>query len=260
MRIPVLCFTLRPVSTLSQRIPETQRRYKIFAKAFMGKALRNATQAARIAGYAENSARQAGAALMSNPAVRRLLRIEAERLARKVEIGPEFVIDELGKLAKANMQDYVDDTGKFVGMDAISRDAAAAIQELTIDTERRSDGRSGAKRKRKTGAASTVTRVRLKLAKKETALELLGKHWNLYGDREGGSQTAVKVIVLNSPRPAGDALLEAKRVAALPDSVDGDVAGESSDVRTEWDGFGGSDVIDTVRSDGPIDDGELPEL
>ena len=169
---------------LSQRKENVERRYKLFAKAYMGKALRNATQAAILAGYSPKSARAQAPLLMSNPAVRRFLRLEAERAARKMDIGPEFVIAELGKIAKANMLDYVDDTGKFVGMDVLSRDAGAAISEFTVDEERRTDGRSGAKRKRKSASAATITRTRFKLASKTTALELLGKHFNLLGESE----------------------------------------------------------------------------
>lgn len=224
---------------LSLQRSEVERRHKLFAKAFMGKALKNATQAAILAGYTDRAARNAGHDLLTHPNVRRLLRLEAERSARKMDIGPEFVIAELGKIAKANMLDYVDDTGKFVGMDVLSRDAGAAISEFTVDEERRTDGRSSAKRKRKTETASTITRTRFKLASKTTALELLGKHFNLLGLSDNGSQMAVKVIVMNSPRPAFDALAEAKRIAALPDMDQG----ESPVDVEEWDGRGGPDVL-----------------
>ena len=187
--------------------------------------------------------------------MRRLLRIEAERQARKMEVSPESVIAELGKIAFADVADFTDDSGRFVGMDVLARNNSAAIQELTIDEERRSDGRSGAKRKRKTGTASTITRTRIKLANKLGALELLGRHSNLFGDREGGSQTAVKVIVLNSPRPQFDAQAEAQRIAGLSDhALDGEVAGESLTVHTQWDGRGGPDVGPSARSEGESTD------
>jgi phage terminase small subunit len=240
---------------LSPRKSEVEYRYKLFAKAYMGKALRNACQAAILAGYSQKSARVEGPKLLQTPAVRRLLRLEAERRARKMEVGPEQVIAELGKLAFSNVADFTDDSGRFVGMDVLPKDASAAIQELTIDEERRSDGRSSAKRKRKTAESTTITRTRVKLANKIAALELLGRHWNLYGDNEGGSQTAVKVIVVNSPRPGVDALVEAKRIAALPDEIVD--AGESPDVRTEWDGEGGPDVGPPVR-DAAATEGDEP--
>lgn len=217
MLFSVSSLTIPPMSQLSSSKVASEHRYKAFAKAYMGKALRSATRAAIMVGYTEASAPQQGNYLIRHPNVRRFLRLEAERIARKVEVGPEQVIAELGKLAFANVADYTDDSGRFVGMDALARDQSAAISELVIDEERRTDGRSGAKRKRKTANATTVTRTKIKLAKKEVALELLGKHWNLFGDNDGGTQTAVKVIVLNSPRPALDALEEAKRIAALPD-------------------------------------------
>lgn len=255
MLISVPSFTIPAVPALSLQADQTQRRYKLFAKAYQGKALKNATQAAILAGYSPKSAKSVGSNLLTIPDVRRFMRLEAERSARKVDIGPEFVIAELGKLARANMQDYVDDSGKFVGPDVLSRDAGAAISELTIDEERRSDGRSGAKRKRKSESATTITRTKLKLHNKIAALELLGKHWNLYGDNEGGSQTAVKVIVMNSPRPAFDALAEAKRIAALPDGDDH--PGESPSLEESWDGYGGQDVAPV--SGNAMIDGEEPD-
>lgn len=217
MLFSVSSLTISAVLQFNPSKVASELRYKAFAKAYMGKALRNATQAALLVGYSQRTAASQGSILLRHPHVRRFLRLEAERIARKVEVGPEQVIAELGKLAFANVADYTDDSGRFVGMDTLARDQSAAISELVIDEERRTDGRSGAKRKRKTANATTVTRTKIKLAKKEVALELLGKHWNLFGDNDGGTQTAVKVIVLNSPRPAFDALEEAKRIAALPD-------------------------------------------
>ena len=228
---------------LSQSKPILLARYKLFAKAYMGKALKNATQAAILAGYSPKTASQAGYDLLRTPDVRRFLRIEAERHARKMELTPELVLSELTKLGTANMQDYVDDTGKFVGMDAISRDRAAAIQELTIDTERRTDGRSS--RKRKAGKNATeVTRVKVKLANKRDALELLGKHFNLFGDREGGSQTAVKVIVVNSPRPGSDQTMPAIDVQAEIKQLNAPAGSDTPDgTDPDWDGEGGPDVL-----------------
>jgi hypothetical protein len=69
-------------------------------------------------------------------------------------------------MAFANMGDYlqVDANKVSVDLSKLSRDQAAAIQEVTTETRGRSNKN-----------AARVTRTRLKLADKRPALELLGR-------------------------------------------------------------------------------------
>jgi phage terminase small subunit len=88
-------------------------------------------------------------------------------------ITKEKVVAELGRLAFANMLDYIRITpggGIEVDLSRIERDTAAAILEVTVDTY--VDGRGE--------DAREVKRVRFKLADKRAALVDLGKHLGLF--------------------------------------------------------------------------------
>lgn len=98
-----------------------------------------------------------------------------EHIKRHMLLTPENVLEELGKLGFANMTDFVvlqaDGTPQF-DMSGLSREQAAAIQEMTIDTYM--DGRDD--------DAREVKSVKVKLAPKLGALEALGKHFKLFTD------------------------------------------------------------------------------
>jgi phage terminase small subunit len=62
--------------------------------------------------------------------------IEAEAIERaidKLAITKESILAELARIGFANMLDYVQPTGDVVNVSALSRDQAAAIQEVIVD-------------------------------------------------------------------------------------------------------------------------------
>jgi phage terminase small subunit len=77
----------------------------------------------------------------------------------------------------ANMKDFmtVDAKGQLADFDyaKLTRDHAAAIQEITVDTT----GGAG------DGERKLVLRTKFKLAPKRESLELLGKHLRLFTDK-----------------------------------------------------------------------------
>jgi phage terminase small subunit len=93
--------------------------------------------------------------------------------AAKLEVSAEAVISELAKLAFANMADYISigaDGEPVLDFASLTRDQAAAIQEITIDEF--SEGRGADARR--------VRRVKFKLANKRTALMALGTHLGIF--------------------------------------------------------------------------------
>ena len=86
------------------------------------------------------------------------------------------VVREFAELAFVNMQDFITvqaDGSAYTDLSKLTRDQAAAIQEITVDqyTEGRGD------------AARNVKRVKIKLADKQGALNSLAKHLGMYTDR-----------------------------------------------------------------------------
>jgi phage terminase small subunit len=100
--------------------------------------------------------------------------MQAEIKAR-MALTKENVLEELGRLGFANMTDFVvlqaNGTPQF-DFSGLSREQSAAIQEMTIDTYVDGAGEDGL----------TVRSVKVKLAPKINALELLGKHFKLFTD------------------------------------------------------------------------------
>ena len=130
----------------------------------------NATKAAERAGYSRRTANEQGARLLAKVSVRNEIDNAIAERSKRTQHSADAVIDELSKLAYANILDYitVSESGDVVvDLSRITREQASAIQEITVDESRRDRPR----------------RTRLKLADKRSALELLGKHEKMWTDR-----------------------------------------------------------------------------
>lgn len=109
-----------------------------------------------------------------------------EGAAKRAEISIADVISELAKIGFANMADYMrtsPDGDPYLDFSALTRDQAAALQEVTVEDFK--DGRGEDARK--------VRRVKFKLSDKRAALVDIGKHLGAFVDRveltgkDGGS-------------------------------------------------------------------------
>jgi phage terminase small subunit len=136
----------------------------------------NGTRAAIAAGYSEKGAGVRSAELLNRRSVQQRLDQLKSARASKLDVKAERVIEELARLAFSNMADYmeIDAEGKPIGLNIskLSRDQAAAIQEISEDTT----GGAG------DGERRLVLRTKFKLADKIKALELLGRHLALFQD------------------------------------------------------------------------------
>jgi phage terminase small subunit len=100
-----------------------------------------------------------------------VLELTEHRLER-LEITADAVLLELAKIAFANIGDYLsvrDDGSISVDLSRMTPNQAAGLAGLRIDEY--------------TSATGNVRRTRLRLGPKTRALELLGKHLNLWSDR-----------------------------------------------------------------------------
>lgn len=149
-------------------------RWKIFACEYVIDL--NGTRAAIAAGYSENGAHAAASRLLRNVKVRSLVEeLTAER-AKRLDITADKVLQELARIAFSNMRDFAkpkEDGSIYFDFSKLSREQAAAIQELTIDEYTDGTGEN----------ARPVKRVRFKLSDKRASLELLGKHLKLFTDK-----------------------------------------------------------------------------
>lgn len=137
----------------------------------------NATQAAKKAGYSAKTAGSQGARLLKNAGIAAAIDRGKKRQLNRLEISADRVLNEIAKLAFANMSDYMqvtEDGQFFVDFSTLTHEEAAAIQEITVDE---TAGGSGDDRRER------VQRTRFKLADKGLNLERLGRHLKLFTDK-----------------------------------------------------------------------------
>lgn len=136
----------------------------------------NGTRAAIAAGYSEHTAKEQASRLLTRVNVQREVDKLLSKRASKLELKADQVVEELRRLAFSNMADYmeIDGDGKPKGLNLsrLSRDQAAAIQEISEDAT----GGAG------DGERKLIIRTKFKLADKRGALELLGRHLGMFQD------------------------------------------------------------------------------
>lgn len=147
----------------------------------------NATKAAIAAGYSERTAYQIGSRLLKNVEVQQEINKTTQKLAAKLDLTTEKVLTELSHLGFSNMLDYitVQDSDAFVDLSRMTREQAAAIQEITVEDYK--DGRGE--------SARDIRKVKFRLAEKRGALELLGKHLRLFGAEGNGNPTNIQFVI-----------------------------------------------------------------
>lgn len=127
----------------------------------------NATQAAIRAGYTPGSANGQGARLLANASISRAISKRIAEQSKRTGITQDRVLQELAKVAFANITDVVDEDGRI--RDDAKPDDTAAIEYIHAKMSDSVQGQS-------------VERE-VKMASKLKALELLGKHLGMFNDK-----------------------------------------------------------------------------
>lgn len=136
----------------------------------------NATQAAIRAGYSEKTASEQGSRMLGNVKVQAAIQEAQNKRAERTEITQDMVLQELAKIGFSNMLDYMTktDSGDLVpDFSALTRDQAAAISEITVETYTEGRGED----------AEEVKRVKFKLSDKRAALVDMGRHLGMFKDK-----------------------------------------------------------------------------
>ena len=134
----------------------------------------NATQAAIRAGYSKKTAKQQGARLLTNVDIAAAVQAALAARSERTEISQNMVLDELAKVAFANLGDYLviaDDGLVSIDFSKLPEGGTAVLAELTQSHV--VGGTEG----------QPVLRTKFKLHSKLTALELLGRHLGLFPNR-----------------------------------------------------------------------------
>jgi phage terminase small subunit len=139
----------------------------------------NATQAAIRSGYSKKTANKIGSQNLAKLDIQEAIQKAMDDRAGRTEITADRVLQEIAKLGFANMMDYmtVQENGlAVVDLSLLTRDQAAAITELTVETRKEFKGENE-------NDSATIEKVKFKLADKGQNLERLGRHLKLFTDK-----------------------------------------------------------------------------
>jgi phage terminase small subunit len=142
----------------------------------------NATKAAIRAGYSRKTACEQGSRMLANVKISAAIAEVQARRFEELGIKAERVLQELALLGFSNMLDYISvggNGGIRVDLAKLTRDQAAAIQEVTVEEYVERTGEDGNSKP----TFENVKRVKFKLNDKRGALELLGKHLKLFTEK-----------------------------------------------------------------------------
>lgn len=151
----------------------------------------NATQAAIRAGYNKKTARQIGAENLSKPVIQEAINAAMARRSKRTEITADKVLQQLAKIAFADIKDFVEfgpkeevvkeleDGTKIINIYPSVRIKPSDQVDGSILAEV-SEGRDG---------------IKIKRNDQVKALELLGKHLAIFNDKLDIS--GVKMVVFN---------------------------------------------------------------
>jgi phage terminase small subunit len=131
----------------------------------------NATQSAIRAGYSKKTARSQGQRLLTNVDIQELIQEETRKKFNEVDLTAKKVLDEIIKLAFANIKNIYDEKGNLLPVHELSDDVAACIQEISQDEK--GNSRDDA----------IVIKRKYKLSDKKSNLEMLARYFKLLTDK-----------------------------------------------------------------------------
>ena len=134
-----------------------------------------ATQAAIRAGYSVKTAGWIGPQLLTKTHIAAEIEKAMANREKRTLVTADAVITELAKIGFSNMQDYVGESFSVQDIQGLTRDQAAAIQEITVDGDK----------------------IRFKLADKRAALVDIGRHLGIFekDNKQNNPADAVAAVI-----------------------------------------------------------------
>lgn len=136
---------------------------------------RNGTRAAVAAGYSEDSARSLASQLLTNVNIRAAVDKGLTKIANKLEISAEKVLQELAKMAFVDARNFWNADGSLKAIVDLDENTAAALAGFETEEAYEHFGKGQAK--------PTGVIKKIKIADKGINLERLGRHLKLFTDK-----------------------------------------------------------------------------
>lgn len=158
-------------------------------RAFIGHYVitKNATEAARLAGYAGKGAVTQGPRLYRNVRIRAEIDRRLGKQAEKLEITADRIRDNLARIANGNVADFLHilpDGSPVVDFGNKSREQMASVASVTVEEFK--DGRSDKRE---------VRRIKFSMADRVKANELLGRHFGLFAEQHEHKHTHQHTLI-----------------------------------------------------------------
>lgn len=134
---------------------------------------KNATKAAKLAGYSLKTAEKIGSENLHKPEIARAIAQSIDRANKKVDLTAEAVLAEIRKLAFVNLSHAYGVDGELLHPHNMPEDVQASLQ--SVEADEIFSGRGSNKHK------IGVTK-KIKLADKVRSLEMLARHFKLLTD------------------------------------------------------------------------------
>jgi phage terminase small subunit len=170
-------------------------RHKAFFCEYVGEARRSGKVAALRCGFSETRAKQAGSRIVRRADFQAALAAFDRKMAAQAEVTVQEIVAGLARIARANMQDYMRigaDGEAVLDFSALTRDQAAVIHEVMVDTRTRRKGKSGRR-------AYPVSR--LKLYDQLQAWEKLGRYLGAFKE---APPVQTRIAVISAPEVCRD--------------------------------------------------------
>lgn len=154
----------------------------------------NATQAAIRAGYSKKTARSAGQRMLTNVDIQERIARRQKVLEVKTGVRAERVINELARVAFANIKSVLDKGNVIKDISELPDEIAAAVESVQSDI------------RHDTGDSDGYTeKVKIKLHNKLNALGDLGRHLGIFEkDNKQGKPITPQIVVFGTPGKADD--------------------------------------------------------
>jgi phage terminase small subunit len=146
----------------------------------------NGKQAAIRAGYSPRAAEVQASRLLRNAKVQAALELAIQVRSKRTELSSDRVVEELARIAFANMRDYWPRPGETIDLHRLDQDRTAAVEEIVIHE---SVDPSGVLHRH----------IRLKLRDKQRALDSLARHLGMFIDRHV-AEGSIEHRVMNMTR------------------------------------------------------------
>jgi phage terminase small subunit len=118
------------IQTDNEQFELTDKEYR-FANYYLSEARFNATEAAKLAGYSERTARQQGYENLTKPYIKKYIKKQSESVLEKLGVTQERVLAEVAKIAFGSILDLFEDDWKLKSPSDIPKGSLAAIKNLT---------------------------------------------------------------------------------------------------------------------------------